>query len=358
MKIAMLISGGVDSSVALRLLKDEGHDVTAFYLKIWLEDELQYLGDCPWEEDLSYVEQICKDADVPFEVVSMQKEYWDRVVSYTIAECKAGRTPNPDIFCNQQIKFGEFYNKIDDSFEKVATGHYVQITENRKSKNENRNFLLKKAPDLVKDQTYFLSYLSQEQLSRALFPIGHLKKEEVRELAEKYNLPNKSRKDSQGICFLGKIPYREFIKEHLGEMPGDFINKETGEKIGDHLGHWFYTIGQRFGLGLSGGPWFVVEKDFEKNVIYLANGYDPESVYGSEFEVRDMNYIASKTKIEKRNSKIQVKIRHGAKSHLCSVEMDGDILKVKLLEKVHGIAAGQFAVFYDDDICLGGGVII
>ncbi len=359
MKIAMLISGGVDSSVALRLLKDAGHDVTAFYLKIWLEDELQYLGSCPWEEDLSYVEQICKDADVPLEVISMQKEYWDRVVSYTIAECKAGRTPNPDIFCNQQVKFGSFYDKIDDSFEKVATGHYAQVEE------VDGQFILKKAPDPIKDQTYFLSYLSQAQLSRALFPIGHLKKEEVRGLAEKYNLPNKSRKDSQGICFLGKIQYREFIKEHLGEMPGDFINKETGEKIGDHQGHWFYTIGQRFGLGLSGGPWFVVEKIAEKNIIYLANGYDPELVYGTEFEVRDVNWITPNLKLETRNSKLETKIRHGAKSHPCAIEMDGDVVKVKLAEKVHGIAAGQFAVFYlpsrqadDDDFCLGGGKII
>jgi len=352
MKIAMLISGGVDSSVALRLLKDEGHEVTAFYLKIWLEDELQYLGDCPWEEDLKYVRQICKEADVPLEVINMQKEYWDTVVRYTIDECKAGRTPNPDIFCNQRIKFGHFYEKIDDSFEKVATGHYAQIEE------KDDNFLLKKALDPVKDQTYFLSHLSQKQLSRALFPIGKYTKAEVRQLAEKYNLPNKDRKDSQGICFLGKIPYREFIKEHLGEDPGDFIDQTSGERVGEHKGHWFYTIGQRFGLGLSGGPWFVVKKDDKKNIIYLAQGYDPGEVYGKEFEVINLNWINPNFRSQISDLRLEVKIRHGKSSHPCTVESIKEGLHVTLKKPVHGIAPGQFAVFYDKDICLGGGMIV
>ncbi|MBU1018287.1 tRNA 2-thiouridine(34) synthase MnmA [Patescibacteria group bacterium] len=347
MKIAVLISGGVDSSVALRLLKDEGHDLTAFYLKIWLEDEFKYLGECPWKEDLAYVRQICRKADVPLEVLNMQKEYWDNVVRYTIDECKAGRTPNPDIFCNQQIKFGHFYDKIDSSFEKVATGHYAQAEE------KNGLFLLKKAPDPIKDQTYFLSYLSQKQLSRALFPIGHLEKSEVRTLAKKYDLPNKDRKDSQGICFLGKIPYQEFIREHLGEKPGDFIDQETGERLGEHKGHWFYTIGQRSGLGLSGGPWFVVGKDLKENRIYLANGYDPDEVYGKDFSVSNLNWIAGMPE----KTDLEVKIRHGASSHPCAIKLNKKIVQVSLKEPVHGIAPGQFAVFYDGDICLGGGMI-
>ena len=352
MKIAVLISGGVDSSVALRLLKDEGHDLTAFYLKIWLEDELSYLGSCPWEEDLEYVRQVCDEVDVPLEVISMQKEYWDSVVRYTINECESGRTPNPDIFCNQMIKFGSFYDKIDKSFEKVATGHYAQIEE------KDGKFLLKRAPDPVKDQTYFLSHLNQDQLSRALFPIGKYTKAEVRELAKKYNLPNKDRKDSQGICFLGKIPYREFIKEHLGEKPGDFVDQSTGDIVGDHKGHFLYTIGQRTGLGLSGGPWFVVDKDFKKNIIYLANGYDPKEVYRDEFEVVDMNWIVPESEQTIDHFQGQVKIRHGASSHDCTVEFIGDVLHVKLKKPVHGVAPGQFAVFYRDDVCLGGGMII
>lgn len=352
MKIAVLISGGVDSSVALRLLKDEGHDLTAFYLKIWLEDELSYLGECPWEEDLEYVRQVCKEADVPLEIINMQKEYWDNVIRYTIDECKAGRTPNPDIFCNQRIKFGHFYDKIDDSFEKVATGHYARVSRESECESQDCEYLLKTAPDPVKDQTYFLSHLSQKQLSRALFPIGKYTKPEVRQLAEKYNLPNKNRKDSQGICFLGKIPYREFIKEHLGEKKGDFIEQATGEKVGQHKGHWFYTIGQRFGLGLSGGPWFVVDKDVENNVIYLAQGRDPKEVYGKEF---DVNSEGGQTFASLQN--LRVKIRHGASMHPCTVKQDGDKLHVILKEPVHGIAPGQFAVFYDGDVCLGGGMI-
>ena len=168
MKIAVLLSGGVDSSVALRLLKDEGHDVTAFYLKIWLQDEFSFLGDCPWEEDLEYARAVCKQADVPLEVINMQTEYWDSVVSYTISEIKEGRTPNPDIFCNRLIKFGQFINKIDDSFEKVASGHYAKV------ELEQEKFILKTSPDPIKDQTYFLAYLTQKQLSSRAFPYWNI----------------------------------------------------------------------------------------------------------------------------------------------------------------------------------------
>ncbi|MBN2086731.1 tRNA 2-thiouridine(34) synthase MnmA [Candidatus Peregrinibacteria bacterium] len=356
MKVAVLVSGGVDSSVALNLLKEEGHDLTAFYLKIWLEDEMSYMGQCPWKEDLAYVRLICQKLGLPLEVIDMQKEYWDNVVSYTISEAKAGRTPNPDIFCNQQIKFGHFYDKIDDSFEKVATGHYAQICEERTPKNEEQNFLLMRAPDPIKDQTYFLAHLDQKQLSRAMFPIGKYTKKEVRQLAEKFDLPNKNRKDSQGICFLGKIPFRDFIKHHLDKKPGDFINSETGEKIGEHDGYWFYTIGQRQGLGLSGGPWFVTSKDIEKNIIYLSQGYEPEEVYRDNFEVTNLHWISKNFKEVDFNA--TVKIRHGANINTCSVKfMNKKVIQVKLDEKVHGIAPGQYAVFYDGDVCLGCGMI-
>lgn len=379
MKIAVLTSGGVDSSVALRLLKDQGHEVTAFYLKIWLEDELSYLGECPWEEDLAYVKQICGEIDVPLEIVPMQKAYWDRVVSYTVAEAKAGRTPNPDVLCNQQIKFGQFYEVIDPSFEKVATGHYawvcdVETQDLASLPNTRTTYLLKTAPDSIKDQTYFLAQISQKQLSRALFPIGQYTKEEVRQLAESYNLPNKARKDSQGICFLGKIPFREFLRHHLEEKPGDFIELDTGKKVGEHLGFWFYTIGQRNGLGLSGGPWFVVKKEAEKNIVYLANGYQPEEVYKTEFQIGPIHLINDQFPIpnfqfpsendqlinEFKADRLRVKIRHGAAMHECEVEGD----RVTLKSPVHGVAAGQFAVFYTPDpdgkgeICLGSAVIV
>lgn len=345
MRIAVLTSGGVDSSVALRLLIEQGHEVTAFYLKIWLEDELKYLGDCPWEADLSFVQKICSDLGVSLEIIPMQRAYWDKVVAYTIAESRAGRTPNPDVLCNQFIKFGAFYDAIDPGFEKVATGHYAQAEERAGT------FFLRRAPDPVKDQTYFLARLSQAQLARALFPIGHLQKTEVRALAARYDLPNKDRKDSQGICFLGKIPYREFLRHHLGEKPGDFIDTATGKKVGEHLGYFHYTIGQREGLGLSGGPWFVVRKDVEKNIVYLANGYKPDSVLGSGFSVGDLRWIGGAPPSE---TPLQVKIRHGAALHPCALEGE----RVTLKEPVHGVAPGQFAVFYGGDSCLGAGVIL
>ena len=178
MKIAMLISGGVDRSVALHLLKEQGHDITAYYLNFWLEDELAFLGDCPWQEDLEYVRQVCEQADVPLKVVSLQREYFDKVVSYTVNEVKHGRTPNPDVMCNNHIKFGLFFEKLDEEYDKVASGHYAQIEE------RDGHYFLKQSPDEVKDQTYFLAHLSQEQLSKIIFPIGQLEKSEVRVLAE------------------------------------------------------------------------------------------------------------------------------------------------------------------------------
>ncbi len=200
MKIAVLLSGGVDSSVALRLVKQAGHrDIAAFYLKIWLEDELAYLGNCPWEEDLKYTRAVCEQAGVPLNVVSLQTEYQERVVSAAVEELRAGRTPSPDIWCNQRIKFGLFCEKIDPGFDKIVSGHYAQVEERGVLR------LLKRSPDPVKDQTYFLCALNQKQLGRLWFPIGHLRKDGVRRLAREYDLPNRDRKDSQGICFLGKI---------------------------------------------------------------------------------------------------------------------------------------------------------
>jgi tRNA-specific 2-thiouridylase len=336
MKVAVLLSGGVDSSVALRLLKDEGHDVTAFYLKIWLQDEFSFLGDCPWEEDLEYARAVCEQANVPLEIINMQTEYWDSVVSYTIAEIKEGRTPNPDMFCNRLIKFGQFINKIDNSFEKVASGHYARV------ENFNDTFLLKTSPDPIKDQTYFLAYLTQEQLSRALFPIGTYKKKQIRELAQKYKLPNMSRKDSQGICFLGKIKFTDFIKHHLGEVEGDIIDIDSNKVMGKHNGYYFYTIGQRSGLRLGGGPWYVVNKDIEKNIIYISRENLIDRAR-KEFKVGKFNWI-NEQKIPGKN--LKVKIRHGERFYNC---LDKEDL---------GIAAGQFAVFYDKDICLGGSVIL
>lgn len=349
MKIAVLLSGGVDSSVALRLLKDEGYDLTAFYLKIWLQDEFSFLGECPWEEDLKFARAVCKQVDVPLEIISLQTEYWDNVVSYTIAEIKDGRTPNPDIFCNSLIKFGQFYDKIDSSFEKVASGHYADVEQ------INDKSFLRTSPDPVKDQTYFLAYLTQHQLSRVLFPIGRYKKSDIRKLAENYKLANKSRRDSQGICFLGQIKFKEFVKHHLGELEGEIIDIDSGMLMGKHPGYYYYTIGQRSGLRLGGGPWFVVKKDVKNNIVYISRE-NKAARERNEFSVGKLNWISGE---KPREKELKVKIRHGAKKYDCMIVWGHDfILTVKLDRPDKGIAPGQFAVFYDGDICLGGGVIL
>lgn len=349
MKIAMLISGGVDSSVALALLKEQGHDVTAFYLKIWLEDELSYLGNCPWEDDLEFVRKVCEQFAVPLEVVSMQQAYWSKVVAYTIAEVQAGRTPNPDVLCNQHVKFGAFYDYISDEYDYVATGHYAQVEHGTEFS------ILKKAPDLVKDQTYFLCQLSQQQLRRVLFPIGHLEKHEVRQLAQTFNLPNKERKDSQGICFLGKFKFADFLRAHLGDKSGDFIEFESGKVVGSHQGFWYYTIGQRQGIGLSGGPWYVVAKDTTKNVVFISKQYQNAAESKSGVVVNSMNIISQEISLV---SQLHMKYRHGADIHPVTITRDGDSLVITLQqESKQGIATGQFAVLYDGSQCVGGGII-
>jgi len=348
MKVAVLLSGGVDSSVALKLLKNQGHELKAFYLKIWLEDELSFLGSCPWEEDLKFVEEVCETENIPLEIVSLQKEYFDQIVSYTIGEIKVGRTPNPDVLCNQRIKFGVFYDRFKGDFDKIATGHYADIEE------IDGKFYLKRNPDKVKDQTYFLSSLSQEQLSKVTFPIAQLLKKEVRVLAENFKLPNMNRKDSQGLCFLGKIKFREFIKSNLGIKKGDIIDIDTGKKLGEHEGFYYYTIGQRHGLDLSGGPWFVVKKDTEKNIIYISNQEFIEDKAKDEFVVTNLNWIPEKP----NKTNFLVKLRHGENFYNGTLEyLDKNKAKLKIDGKDTGAAPGQFAVFYDDKYCLGSGII-
>jgi tRNA-specific 2-thiouridylase len=351
MKIAVLLSGGVDSSVALRLLQEAGHrDITAFYLKIWLEEELAFLGDCPWEDDLKNARAVCEQAGVPLNVVPLQTEYQDKIVSHVLHELKAGRTPSPDILCNQWIKFGLFLEKIDLGFEKIASGHYAQVEE------RGGLFYLKRAPDPVKDQTYFLSRLSQAQLARILFPIGHLTKAQVRAEACRFDLPNRDRRDSQGICFLGKIKYPEFVRFHLGEKPGPIIDIESGKTLATHKGVWFHTVGQRKGLGMGGGPWYVVKKDMANNTVYVAHSEKYLAHARREFFVSDLHWI---TRPPER-TRLLVKVRHSPRLELGTLEVDPDDQtrgKVTLATEDQGIAPGQSSVFYDGEYCLGGGVI-
>jgi len=347
MKIAALVSGGVDSSVSLALLSEAGFDVTAFYLKIWLEDEALMRGECAWEEDLDYIEKTCKLLNVPLTILSLQREYWDTVVAETIAEVKSGLTPNPDIWCNEKIKFGSFYKKIPADFAKVATGHYAQVEE------KDGKFWLRLAPDKVKDQTYFLSRLTQTQLSRAMFPIGHLEKKEVRALAKKFNLPSRDRPDSQGICFLGKFKFSDFLRTHVGEKPGPIIDADTGKAIGTHSGFWFHTIGQRQGLGLSGGPWFVVAKDTQANTVSVSRK-SPEEIGSKIIHIKNCNWIPALPEA----GQYSVKLRHGPAFVTGNLELFPDHSGViTLAEKQRGLAPGQSAVVYQNEYCLGGGIM-
>ncbi len=344
MKIAVLVSGGVDSSVALRLLKEQGYNVTAFYLKIWLEDELAFLGSCPWQEDLEYAQKVCKQAGVELKIISFQEAYHKTVVAYAIEQVKQGLTPNPDMLCNTMIKFGAFYDAVGKEYDKIATGHYAQVIE------KDGIFYLHQTPDAIKDQTYFLARLSQDQLSRVMFPIGEYRKEEVRALAHKFDLPTKNRKDSQGLCFLGKIKFSEFIKEHVGTKEGPIIELETGKQWGTHEGFWFYTVGQRKGIKLSHGPWYVVGKDVAKNIVYISKDYYSDDKKRDTFTISTPNWFAGSAPHKKQ---LKVKIRHGAQSYDAQLQD----LQVTLSERDQGLAPGQFAVFYDGETCLGCGVI-
>ncbi len=350
MKIAMLLSGGVDSTVALARLVKEGHQVTAFYLKIWLEDELSFLGTCPWEDDLVYVKKVCEQFAVPLEIVPLQQAYKERVIGYTIDEITKGNTPNPDIMCNTFIKCGAFLEFLQGrDFDKIATGHYAGVV------CKNGRYYLQQTPDAIKDQTYFLARLSQEQLAWLLFPLADLTKLEVRALAHEFDVVNKDRKDSQGLCFLGKIKFRDFIKEHVGTKEGQLIEAETGAVMGTHEGFWFYTLGQRQGLGLAGGPWYVVAKNPATNTVFISKEYHADDKQRDTFIVHQLAWVDAVERV----CELDVKIRHGAQKYTALVTplADGTVT-VQLPDRDQGIAPGQFAVFYKNGLCVGSGVIL
>jgi tRNA-specific 2-thiouridylase len=350
-KIAVLCSGGVDSSVALMRLVEEGeHELTAFYLKIWLEDEMAFLGQCPWEEDLRFVQEVCDSADVPLEIISLQQEYLKTVVAYALDELGAGHTPSPDVMCNRMIKFGAFVDRIGDRFDLVASGHYARVV------HRDRLARLLRSADRRKDQTYFLSQMHQDQVARSLFPIGDLTKAEVRAEARRFDLPNADRPDSQGICFLGRVPFNDFVRHHLGDRPGEIRELSTGRVLGEHRGTWFHTIGQRRGLGLGGGPWYVAGKDHERNLILVVHADDLAGQARHGFVISSPHWIAEAPV----RPDLEVKIRHGERIDPCTVSAPGDgSLRVEFATTSDpGIAPGQFAVLYDGEECLGGGVIV
>lgn len=352
--IAALLSGGVDSSVVVHLLCEQGYKPTLFYIKIGM-DGAEYM-DCSAEEDIELATVTARKYGLPLVIVDLHREYWDNVAAYAIDKIKKGQTPNPDVMCNKLIKFGCFEQRVGKDFDFTATGHYATILQ------KDGKIWLGTAKDPVKDQTDFLAQIDYLQVSKLMFPIGHLMKNEVREIALKAGLPSARRKDSQGICFLGKINYNDFVRRFLGEKEGAIIELETGKKIGTHRGYWFHTIGQRKGLGLSGGPWFVIKKDIQDNIVYVSHGYGVETQFGNEFSLGDFHYITDNPwrESEAEGVDITFKIRHTPGFIKGKLFREENHYRILSSEKLQGIAPGQFGVVYDESagICIGSGEII
>ncbi|MCH5246961.1 MAG: tRNA 2-thiouridine(34) synthase MnmA [Muribaculaceae bacterium] len=355
MSTALLISGGVDSAVAVSCLLKEGHDLKLFYIRIGMEGQDVH---CTAEEDIEMCTLIARKYGLELDVVDLHREYWDNVMAYALEEVRQGLTPNPDVMCNRMIKFGFFEKYRGHEFEYTATGHYATTLY------DNSEKWLGTAVDPVKDQTDFLARITKEQLDKLIFPLGKMPKSQVREIAQRENLPNASRHDSQGICFLGKINYNDFLREQLGEQEGEIIDIETGKVLGKHKGYWFHTIGQRKGLGLGGGPWFVIEKDIENNRIYVSRGYDTELQFGRTLNLSSMHWITRNPFSEKElcdGVRVTFKNRHAPyfTPGILRCGEDGRRLILESSSKVQGIAPGQFGVIYDENskICYGSGVI-
>lgn len=357
--VAVLISGGVDSAVVVhRLSQDPSLSLHLFYIRIGLDTDE---GDCSAEEDIEMCSLIARNYGLPFDVVSLHQEYWDNVMEYALRTVRQGLTPNPDIMCNSIIKFGYFEERWGHEFDLTATGHYASTWFDPQGRK-----WLATAVDPVKDQTDFLARISGSQLDHLIFPLGDIPKSEVRRIAIDAHLPNAGRRDSQGICFLGKINYNDFIRRHLGERPGPIVEIETGRKLGEHRGFWFHTIGQRKGLGLSGGPWFVVRKNIADNVIYVSRGYDTEKQYGRTLHLAEMHFITADPWGEAADSPEGVRLcfknRHTPDFFPGTIRRVPGTEREYIIEsdvKVQGIAPGQFAAVYDTEhrLCFGSGII-
>jgi len=359
MNYATLLSGGVDSSVAVHLLKEQGITPDCFYIRIGSKEDLDL--DCTAEEDIEMASHVARKYGCKFEIIDLHRDYWENVVAYTIDKVRRGFTPNPDVMCNKLIKFGVFEERVGHAFDYVTTGHYAD------TELINDRTWLTTAPDPVKDQTDFLCQLSYNQIKKIRFPIGKLQKSEVREIAEREHLINAKRKDSQGICFLGKINYNDFLRRYLGEQVGHIVELETGNIMGQHKGFWFHTIGQRKGLGLSGGPWFVIKKDTEANIIYVSKGFDAAAQYGYEFHLADFRFITDDPwqigilpHPEGDGSfDVSFKIRHTPEFTSAKLIREGQFMHIISSEAIQGIAPGQFGTIYSPDhhLVLGSGEI-
>lgn len=368
-KIALLLSGGVDSSVALHMLCEAGEKPDCYYIHIGPDEDDTY--SCTSDEDVEMCRVVTARYGVNFEIIDLHKEYWDNVVKYTMDKVSRGYTPNPDVMCNTIIKFGAFYDKIGYKYDYIATGHYATRVGHG---NENDiKWWIAPANDQIKDQVDFIANINTRKVpvSKMLFPIGMLMKDEVRKIAEENHLINAKRKDSQGICFLGKINYNDYIEQYLGRKDGLIIDINTGVTLGTHHGHWFHTVGQRKGLGLSGGPWYVVGKNPIKNMVYVSNSYVDTQT--SEFYVCDINWLTENlidtylhriwngTIDSNFICNVKFKIRHSPEVYTGKMIWCGTDNGVKIISDTPvTMAPGQFCTLYDDnyDVCYGCGEMV
>lgn len=347
------MSGGVDSSVVALLLKEQGYKVIGLFMRNWEEEN--ETGECTATEDYEDVKRVCNKIGIPYYTVNFAKEYLDRVFSDFLSEYKKGRTPNPDVLCNREIKFGpflEYAKKLGADY--IATGHYCRVKE------KEGKFYLLKGLDKNKDQSYFLNQLNQHQLKNTLFPIGHMQKEEIRRIALENNLVTAKKKDSTGICFIGERNFRKFLSEYLPAKPG-IIKDMEGNTVGKHIGLMHYTIGQRKGLDLGGRKggngkrWFVVEKDVKNNILYVNQGEHPK-MYSSALITYKMHFIADE--IKQKTFECTAKFRYRQPDQKVTVtKQDNGNYKITFAKKQRAVTPGQWVVLYDNDICLGGAVI-
>lgn len=356
-KVYVGMSGGVDSSVTAALLKQQGYEVTGVFMKNWAQDLPGF--KCPWREDLADAKRVAVQLGIPFKIFDFQKQYKQKVVDYMVSEFEAGRTPNPDIMCNQEVKFKLFLETaLEDGADLIATGHYAKILGDSNSKSQIPNHKLLQAEDKNKDQTYFLYRITEEALSKTLFPLGEMKKPEVRKKAAELGLVTADKKDSVGICFVGEIGIKDFLKNFVKSEPGRIIEKATGKVVGQHDGAIFYTIGQRHGLDVGGGmPYYVIGKNMAKNEVYVTTNLSDSGLWQKEFSVTDLHWINGQ--MPDSGGQISVRTRHRAPLVNCELETLSDgIIKVKLTDEIRALTPGQSAVFYDGEVCFGGGIIL
>lgn len=347
------MSGGVDSSVSAALLKQQGYDVVGVYMKNWSQDLPGFT--CPWKEDYQDAKRVAVQLGIPFRLYDFETEYRQKVVDYMVAEYQAGRTPNPDIMCNQEVKFKLFLETaLADGADMIATGHYAKVKEGlARGTRSGVKTELCMAKDKNKDQTYFLYRVTEAALAKTLFPLGDLTKPEVRTLAAKFNLVTASKKESMGICFVGKVGIKEFLLNELGpQQPGNIVD-EQGSAIGQHDGAIFYTIGQRHGLDVGGGlPYYVTGKNMAKNEVYVTNNLDDKNLWKRSCTLTDVHWIGA---VPKTTQGVNVRTRH--RGELTEAIYDPKTQHLTFKTEIRGLSPGQSAVFYRDDVCLGGGII-